>query len=122
MENYTKRTANRYGIIKHYNAKEELHRLDGPAVDLLDGMCGTKEWFIDGKRHRKDGPAVIWADGDKIWFLNDRRHRLDGPAVEYNDMIVWCLLGVEYSKSCHNRLYLFFALEPSRMELNPTEV
>ena len=34
-------------------------------------------------RHREDGPAVEWADGDKEWFVNGNRHRLDGPAVVY---------------------------------------
>ena len=32
---------------------------------------------IDGERHREDGPAVIWADGDKEWWLNGRLHRED---------------------------------------------
>jgi hypothetical protein len=27
-------------------------------------------WYLDGKIHRTDGPAVEWADGDKSWFLN----------------------------------------------------
>ncbi len=31
---------------------------------------GYKEWFLNGKLHREDGPAVEWADGDKAWFLN----------------------------------------------------
>ena len=31
---------------------------------------GTKCWYLDGKRHREDGPAIEYADGDKSWFLN----------------------------------------------------
>jgi hypothetical protein len=34
---------------------------------------GDKAWFLNGKRHREDGPAIEWADGDKCWFLNDER-------------------------------------------------
>jgi len=30
---------------------------------------GTKEWFLNGKRHCEHGPAVEWADGDKEWYL-----------------------------------------------------
>ena len=31
---------------------------------------GTKYWFLNGKRHREDGPAIEWPDGSKYWFLN----------------------------------------------------
>jgi hypothetical protein len=43
------------------------------------------EWFLNGKLHREDGPAVEWADGSRSWWLNDQRHRTDGPAVEHAD-------------------------------------
>ena len=46
---------------------------------------GTKYWFLNGKRHREDGPAVEYANGDKQWFLNGKLHREDGPAIEYPD-------------------------------------
>ena len=32
---------------------------------------GNKEWWLNDKRHREDGPAVEYADGDKEWWLND---------------------------------------------------
>jgi len=43
---------------------------------------GTKQWYLNGKRHREDGPAIEYADGDKSWYLNGKRHREDGPAIE----------------------------------------
>jgi len=46
---------------------------------------GTKKYFLNGKLHRSEGPAVENADGSKIWYLNGERHRLDGPAVENAD-------------------------------------
>ena len=46
---------------------------------------GYKEWHLNGKRHREDGPAVEWRDGTKEWWLNGKRHREDGPAVELPD-------------------------------------
>ena len=46
---------------------------------------GTKQWFLNGKRHREDGPAVEWSDGTKEWYLNGNLHREDGPAVEWSD-------------------------------------
>jgi len=64
---------------------------------------GTKQWFLNGKRHREDGPAVEWADGDKEWFLDGKRlteqeHRkattkstCDGKEVEI-DGVVYVLM------------------------------
>ena len=31
---------------------------------------GTKAWYNLGKRHREDGPAVEYADGNKDWFYH----------------------------------------------------
>jgi hypothetical protein len=44
---------------------------------------GNKYWYLNGKRHRTDGPAVVGAHGAKCWYLNGKRHRTDGPAVVY---------------------------------------
>ena len=46
---------------------------------------GTKEWYINGKLHREDGPAIEWANGDRYWYLNGKLHREDGTAIEYDD-------------------------------------
>ena len=35
---------------------------------------GVKEWYLHGKLHRTDGPAVIHEDGAKEWWLNDVRY------------------------------------------------
>ena len=34
---------------------------------------GDKFWYLDGKRHREDGPAVEYNNGDKSWYLNGKR-------------------------------------------------
>ena len=46
---------------------------------------GSVRWYLNGKRHREDGPAIEWANGSKSWWLDDKRHRGDGPAAEYAD-------------------------------------
>jgi len=46
---------------------------------------GYKAWYLNGERHREDGPAIELADGDKYWYLNGKRHREDGPAIEGAD-------------------------------------
>jgi len=46
---------------------------------------GAKQWYLNGERHREDGPACEYNDGTKQWYLNGKRHREDGPAIEYND-------------------------------------
>ena len=50
-----------------YNEKGQLHRVDGPAIEWVNG---DKEWHLNEKRHREDGPAVEWKDGSKYWYLN----------------------------------------------------
>jgi hypothetical protein len=70
------------GYIEYRNDKGELHREDGPAVEISDG---DKAWYLNGKRHRTDGPAFEYPNGDKEWYLNDKRHREDGPAIEWNN-------------------------------------
>ena len=53
---------------------------------------GEINWFLNGRLHREDGPAIEGADGTKHWYLNDKLHREDGPAVEYPDgWKVWYL-------------------------------
>ena len=76
---------NEYG--KHWFLNGERHREDGPAIEHFSG---DKFWFLNGKRHREDGPAIEWDSGDKFWFLNTKYwylngnlHREDGPACEY---------------------------------------
>ena len=33
---------------------------------------GTKKWYLNGKLHREDGPAIVWADGEKEWYLDGK--------------------------------------------------
>ena len=61
---------------------------------------GTKAWWLNGKLHRTNGPAVEDVDGNKAWYLNGKYHREDGPAIEYADGTkAWFLNGKEYSES-----------------------
>lgn len=43
---------------------------------------GTRTWWVNGKRHRLDGPAYEGADGTRTWWVNGERHRLDGPKFQ----------------------------------------
>jgi hypothetical protein len=95
MENYSKKEIDVHGVY-YYNSMGDYHRTDGPAVEYVFGL---KFWYIIGKCHRLNGPANVWADGDKEWCLNDQT----------------------YSKSCHNRLVLFYVLEPRKIILGTKE-
>jgi hypothetical protein len=33
---------------------------------------GIKNWYVNDKCHREDGPAVEWPNGDKKWYLNGK--------------------------------------------------
>jgi len=54
---------------KWFNKQNQLHRLDGPAVEWVNG---DEEWWVNGQRHREDGPAIEEIDGEyQEWWIND---------------------------------------------------
>jgi len=60
---------------------------------------GSKRWYLNGKRHRIDGPAVEYTNGYKAWYFNDKKHRIDGPAIERSDGTkIWFLNNKEVKK------------------------
>ena len=60
------------GNIFWFNNNGERHRVDGPAVEFVDG---SKYWYVNNKQHRIDGPAYIGANGTKIWYVNGKEMR-----------------------------------------------
>lgn len=60
------------------------HRDNGPAVTYSNG---DKEWWR-GKLHREDEPAMELMNGSKLWYLNGELHREDGPALELSDILL----------------------------------
>ena len=49
---------------------------------------GNKSWYLNGKLHREDGPAIECVNGSKYWWLNDEKvteeehKRMTSPVVE----------------------------------------
>ena len=65
---------------------------------------GDKYWYLGGKVHREDGPAVVKADGTKIWCLYDELHNEHGPAYEkLNGYKEWWLNGRYVTEEEHKR-------------------
>ena len=89
---------------KSYYLNGKCHREDGPAVE---SAAGSKFWYIKDKLHREDGPAVEYISGTKEWWQNDQLHRLDGPAIEVFDGTkeLW-INDVKYTKEEYNKLCL----------------
>jgi hypothetical protein len=79
-----------YDRTEYYNEKGQLHRIDGPAVEYVDG---EKQWWVNGKLHRDgDLPAVIKYEDGKLsyegWFENGLEHRIGSPSsIFYTDGI-----------------------------------
>jgi hypothetical protein len=38
---------------------------------IVEYSNGTKVWYLNGKTHRLDGPAIEYPSGTKYWYLND---------------------------------------------------
>lgn len=75
------------------------HRVDGPAAKYKDGLC---IWYLNGKKHREDGPAVTW-NGSYEWWINDKLHKEDGPAIDHvNGNKEWYLHGIKLTEREHN--------------------
>jgi hypothetical protein len=66
---------------RQWTLNGKYHREDGPAIEYLSG---TKVWYLNGMKHREGGPAIEYSSR-KEWYFNDRRHREDGPAIELFD-------------------------------------
>jgi hypothetical protein len=49
--------------------KGKPHRIGGPAINYK----GNQKWYLNGKQHREDGPAVINLDGTEEWYINGKR-------------------------------------------------
>ena len=65
---------------------------------------GSKSWYLNGKCHREDGPALEGVNGYTAWFLNGELHREDGPAVEWGDGTKdWYLNGKELTEEEHKK-------------------
>jgi hypothetical protein len=60
-------------VVKTERVKDTLliHLPDDRSIRIT--ADGHKFWYLHGKLHRTDGPALEWADGDKFWFLNGHR-------------------------------------------------
>jgi hypothetical protein len=93
---------NKYEVLHDEKGKTLIQLKDGlehcetgPAIEVYDGPHkGTEKWFIDGMRHREDGPAeidivdlgilgkgILGKKNCRIkWYVNDILHRADGPA------------------------------------------
>ena len=53
---------------------------------------GVVLWLDDeGRRHRLDGPAEVWADSLQFWYRHGWSHFAHGPAdLCYGGMLEWC--------------------------------
>jgi len=85
---------------KYWYLNGKRHREDGPAVEYANG---NKYWYRNGKLHREDGPAAECANGNKEWYIDGKLHREDGPAAEYaTGNKLWYLNDINYLESDFN--------------------
>lgn len=50
-------------------------------LEINRTQSGRVEYFYKGKRHRDEGPAVIFSTGTQHWYQHGRHHREGGPAI-----------------------------------------
>ena len=58
-------------------------RMEKGIVKVVFLLLNSKFWYINGKLHREDGPAVEYTNGQTEWYSNGLLHREGGgPANE----------------------------------------
>ena len=67
----------------------------------FSGFCYINVWLChvkNGVRHREDGPALQRVDNPYCeWWLEGKLHRLDGPAIDSDD-IFYFIRGTHYEE------------------------
>jgi hypothetical protein len=69
MENYNKIEKEDWAT--YYYLNDELHRLDGPAIEYHYGE--GKEWYQNGQLHRVSGPAIEYCNKYKEWWIEGKQ-------------------------------------------------
>ena len=72
--------------------------ISGEELHIQISEVGTTRYYKKSGamhlRHRVDGPAIIYSDGDTTWQRNGRTHRMDGPAIDHRGDTAWYINGV----------------------------
>ena len=55
-----------------FKITQEVEKLPENFTGIVEYANGSKEWCLNGKFHRVDGPAVECINGNKEWYLNDK--------------------------------------------------
>jgi hypothetical protein len=62
---------------------KKVSKLTGKGYEVYD-YCGvSRVWYLNGKLHREDGPAIEWSGGNSWWYLNGKEVFCD---VKYEDL------------------------------------
>ena len=56
------------------NVKDYKVIENGIEYTIKEYPRGNNWWFLNGKHHRINGPAVELDDGTKYWFLDNRQY------------------------------------------------
>ena len=79
--------------IKLQSEYDDLDKCENEYGDILYCKKNTNIW------HNPHGPAVLFKSGYKEYWIEDRCHRLDGPAIIHsNGKEFYCINGKSLSK------------------------
>ena len=79
------------GRTVYWSGTSSIHRVDGPAWIGNDASDGYSMWYINGEKHREDGPAIeVLNSGSSTsqhkWFLHNKSYSLEDYCKElYKD-------------------------------------
>ena len=67
---------------------------------------GTKVWYKEGKRHREDGPAVIYSGGGNQWWIDGNWYPFTGPVYIQNSNGTFSNAGTTAESLIQTSIYL----------------
>ena len=77
MQFVTWRDETKGHVMKLYSLDNKFIKEASKVPDDFTGIAeyhnGTKSWFVDGKHHRIDGPAIENSDGSKYWCVDGKQ-------------------------------------------------
>ena len=50
---------------------EETNEQPTNFTGIIEWSNGTKQWLVNGKLHRLDGPAIEHYSGSKYWYIDN---------------------------------------------------
>lgn len=82
------------------------HEIPNNFTGIVEYPSQTKVWLKEGKRHREDGPAVIYSGGGNQWWIDGNWYPFTGPVYIQNSNGTFSNAGTTAESLIQTSIYL----------------